>query len=186
MNAAQTTENLKSYDVVILGAGYAGLMAALRLGRRKWGLRVALVNRRDQFLERVRLQESIVAAVTPRIASISAFLAGTTVEFIRGSVASLDADQRRIRITTDKEEREIAFDQALYALGSNIDVDDVPGAAEHAYRLEPGDGPRSAAALRSRLRQNAGRPMRASSRSAAAPRRSRRRAKSRPPGRARR
>jgi NADH dehydrogenase FAD-containing subunit len=123
-------------------------------------LRIALVNSRDQFLERVRLQESIVAAVPPRIPSISALVAGTTIDFIRGRVTSLDADHRRIRIATGTQEREIVFDQAIYALGSNIDVDDVPGAAEHAYRLEPGDGPRSAAALRSRLQQNANRPLR--------------------------
>jgi NADH dehydrogenase len=155
VGATQTTENFSSYDIVILGAGYAGLMAALRLSRQKSRLRIALVSIRDQFLERVRLQESIVAAVTPRIPSISAFVAGTNIEFICGSVTSLDADQRRIRIATDTQEREIAFDQAIYALGSNIDVDGVPGAAEHAYRLEAGDGPRSAAALRSRLRENA-------------------------------
>jgi NADH dehydrogenase len=160
MSALQTTGNSKPYDVVILGAGYAGLIAALRLGRPKWGLRIALINTRDQFLERVRLQESIVAAVTPRVPSISAFLARTNVEFIRGNVAALDADRRLIRIATDRQEREIAFDQALYALGSSIDVDAVPGVAEHAYRLEPGEGPRSAAALRSRLQQNAGRAMR--------------------------
>src|SRR5579871_2704344 len=61
MSATLTTGNISSYDVVILGAGYAGLIATLRLGRQKWGLRVALVNPRAQFLERVRLQESIVA-----------------------------------------------------------------------------------------------------------------------------
>jgi NADH dehydrogenase len=141
MSATLTTENISSYDVVILGAGYAGLIAALRLGQQKWGLRVALVNPRAQFLERVRLQESIVAPVTPRIPSISAFFAGTTIEFICGSVTSLNAEQRRIRITTDAQEREITFDQAIYALGSHVDVDNVPGAAEHAYRLDPGDGP---------------------------------------------
>lgn len=156
----QTTGKFSSYDVVILGTGYAGLIAALRLGRQKWGLRVALVNPRAQFLERVRLQESILAPVAPRIASISAFFAGTNVEFICGSVTSLDADQRRIRITTDTNEREIIFEEAIVALGSHVDVDNVPGVAEHAYRLDPGDGPRSAAALRSRLHQNVDRPMR--------------------------
>ena len=160
MNAIKTTGNDGAYDVVILGAGYAGLMAALRLCQKKQQLRIALVNRSDQFLERVRLQESIVAPVAPRIPSIAAFVAGTNIEFIRGSVTSLDAEQRLIRIDADTQELVIAFDQAIYALGSHIDVDDIAGASEHAYRLEPGDGPRSAAALRSRLRDNAGKPLR--------------------------
>jgi NADH dehydrogenase len=141
MIATQTKGDIDTYDVVILGAGYAGLIAALRLGRQKCGLRVALINPRALFLERVRLQESIVAPVTPRIPSISAFFAGTTIEFIYGSVPSLNAEQRRIRIATDTQEREIAFDQSIYALGSHVDVDNVPGAAEHAYRLDPGYGP---------------------------------------------
>jgi NADH dehydrogenase FAD-containing subunit len=156
----QTTETFSSYDVVILGAGYAGLIAALRLGRKKWGLRVALVNPCDEFLERVRGQESIVAPVAPRIPSLSAFFTGTTLGFIRGSVISLDAEQRRIRITTDGQKLEIAFDQVIYALGSLVDADNVPGVAEHAYRLDSGDGPRSAAALRLRLHQRVDRPVR--------------------------
>jgi len=150
----------RTYDVIVLGAGYAGLMAALRLARRKFRLRIALVNIRDSFLERVRLQETIVMAVPPRIPSVSAFVAGTGIEFICGTVTSLDAAQRCVRVANDIREWEIAFDQAIYALGSNIDVDDVRGAAAHAYRLDPGNGPRSAAALRGRLRENAGQPLR--------------------------
>ncbi|MFI4974193.1 MAG: NAD(P)/FAD-dependent oxidoreductase [Caulobacterales bacterium] len=87
-------------------------------------------------------------------------VAGTSIDFIRGVVTSLDAERRRVRFTTGPTECEIAFDQAVYALGSTIEVDDVPGAAEHAYRLEAGEGPRSAAALRSRLRGSADGPVR--------------------------
>jgi len=160
MSVTETTAKFPVYDVVILGAGYAGLMAALRLRKKRGQLRVALVNASDQFLERVRLQESIVAPVEPRIRSISAFLAGTNIEFLCGEVISMDADQRRVRIVSRGLELEIMFDEAIYALGSHVDVDSVPGAAEHAYRLEAAEGPRSPAALRTRLRENAGRPIR--------------------------
>lgn len=157
MNPTATCDDTSTYDVVILGAGYAGLMTALRLNRKKQALRIALINASDQFLERVRLQESIVAKVKPRIPSISALLAGTNIEFICGHIVSLDANRRRLRIASDGVDREIGFEKAVYALGTRIDVESVPGAAEHAYRLE---GPRSPAALRAKLQENANRPIR--------------------------
>ena len=160
MGAMQTVEALPPYDVVVLGAGYAGLMAALRLGRRKFGLRIALVSASDHFLERVRLQETIVNAVAPRIPSIAALVEGTPITFIAGRVVSLDAAQRRVRLATQAGEQELAFEQAIYALGSTIEVEAVPGVATHAYRLEAGEGPRSAAALRARLYANGARRLR--------------------------
>ena len=160
MNASTWAGTYRPYDIVVLGAGYAGLMAALRLSRQKFGLRIALVNARHDFLERVRLQETIVAPITPRIPSLADLFEGTCIEVIRGDVTSLDADQRRVRVQIDAKERELAFDQAIYALGSHVDVDKVPGVAEHAYRLDPGDGPRSAAALRSRMLHDRDRPLR--------------------------
>ena len=139
------------YDVIVMGAGYAGLMAALRLGAKKHDLRVALINPRDDFVERIRLQESIVAEVAPRIASMSKFLLGTNVEFMRAHVLSFDAAKKRMSILSDAGERDIFFSQAICTLGSRVDTSSTPGVADFAYWLDPGDGPRAVAALRARL-----------------------------------
>jgi NADH dehydrogenase FAD-containing subunit len=144
------------YDIAILGAGYAGLMAALRLGaRQNRSLKIALINEQDPFVERVRLQESIAAPVAPRIPAISALLGGTDIDFVVGQISGLDAAARTARVTLPSGHRQIAFDRALYALGSRTDIDTVPGVAAHAYRLDPGDGPRAAAALRAALEDTA-------------------------------
>src|SRR6202043_3967613 len=114
----------------------------------------------DQFIERVRLQERISGPVAPRIPSIAALLAGTVIEFVRGDIVALAAARRRIRIASGNAERELAFDRAIYALGSQIELGGIPGAQEHAYRLEAGDGLRAVAAFRARLEQNSDRPIR--------------------------
>ncbi|HXR88413.1 MAG TPA: FAD-dependent oxidoreductase [Stellaceae bacterium] len=149
-----------AYDVVILGAGYAGLMAALRLRRRTSRLRVGLINRQDAFLERVRVQEAIVRPVASRIPSLGRFLAGTGIDFICGSVTALDPQRRCIRIATTAGERDIVFQQAIYALGSTIDVEAIPGIAEHAYRLDDGEDANAVASLRARLGDAAGQALR--------------------------
>jgi NADH dehydrogenase len=160
LSTAATATTSLPYDVVILGAGYAGLMAALRLRRRRPQPRIALMNGSDQFIERVRTQEQISAPVASRIPSLAALLAGTGIDFVHGTVVGLDPARRRVRIASGTAERELAFDRAIYALGSQVDVSRIPGAEQHAYRLDTGDGPRAVAALRARLAQKGERPPR--------------------------
>lgn len=141
-----------AYDVVILGAGYAGMMAAMRLHDRKRGpKRIALISESDAFVERVRLQEGILATVGLRIPSIERMVAGTNIEFVQGRVEALDADARQVRVVGADGARSLDFERAIFALGSHIDVSRATGVAEHAYRLDPGDGTRSVAALRKAL-----------------------------------
>jgi NADH:ubiquinone reductase (H+-translocating) len=162
----ETVADHPPYNVVVLGAGYAGLMTALRLRRRQRGprrhdpWRIALVNGSDQFIERVRLQEHISAPVAPRVPSIARLMAGSGIDFVQGNIVGLDPAGRYVRVERGGTTRQLAFERAVYAVGSQIALEGVPGAREHAYRLDSGDGPRAVAALRARLEQNGDRPLR--------------------------
>jgi len=148
------------YEVIVLGAGYAGLMAALGLAGRNRLTRIALVSGNEQFVERIRLQEGVSGTVAARMPPLADFLAKTKVEFIRGHVEALDAVKRCVRIDVDSAAREFTFDRCIYALGSRIDEVSVRGVAEHAYRLDPGSGSRFVDALRSKLEASAGQSIR--------------------------
>ena len=67
-------------QIVILGAGYAGLLAAARLARqtRKLGTHITLINKTSEFVHRIRLHEQAVRQPkqTRRLAD---FLKGTGV-----------------------------------------------------------------------------------------------------------
>lgn len=141
-----------NYDVLILGAGYAGLMAALRLADRPETGTIALVNESEYFVERVRLQESLNGPVAPRLPPFAKWLSRTNIDFIRGKVVGIDAAARTVEIEAGDDRRTLEFRRCIYALGSRTDVE-TKGAASHAYRLDPGDGPRSASRLRQRLLQ---------------------------------
>ncbi|HMA33353.1 MAG TPA: FAD-dependent oxidoreductase [Chloroflexia bacterium] len=138
-------------EIVVAGAGYAGLLATLRLaGRlRTQPVNLTLVNAADVLVERVRLHE--FAANQPiKRRPLAGFLAGTGVNFVLGTIVSLDTARRSLAVQTAAGARQLPYDQLLLALGSTIDRDSVPGVRDYAYTLTP-SGPLSAAALRERL-----------------------------------
>ncbi len=135
-------------QVVVLGAGYAGLLATVRLAGKTLGQNVAitLVNASDIFVERPRLHQ--FAANQPVAQRpISNVLRGTGVNFIQGLATAIDTVRHEVTVQSGAEIRRITFDKMIYALGSTIDRDGVAGVRENAYTLSP-TGPRSAAELR--------------------------------------
>ncbi|MGW0411911.1 NAD(P)/FAD-dependent oxidoreductase [Streptomyces collinus] len=134
MSAEQETGTAIAHRVVILGAGYAGMAAAVQLAtrvRRSEGVRVTVVNAQERFIERMRLH---MTATGQRLAELSVpeMLEGTGARFVRGWVTAVDADARSVRIDDD---RVLHYDTLVYGLGGVADTSAVPGAADHAFTL---------------------------------------------------
>ena len=123
------------YDVVVLGAGYAGLMAAPGSANKAEAARCS-VNAEEPFVERVRLQESIAAPVKPRIPSLTAWLARTPVDYICGIRYRLILSARPCVSGSIRAKSVLT---KPFMLGSRVDVATVSGGADHAYRLDPGE-----------------------------------------------
>ncbi|WP_306420008.1 NAD(P)/FAD-dependent oxidoreductase [Streptomyces sp. PKU-MA01144] len=130
--------------VLVLGAGYAGLMAALRLAPHA---RVSLVDPSDRFTERVRLHE-LAAGVRPDVSHpLSHFLRPAGIEHIAARATGIDPATRTV--TTD-DGRRLPYDRLVYALGSRTaPVGERAHTAETAAGLSKRlqDGPGSVAVV---------------------------------------
>src|SRR5438552_11932061 len=105
--------------VVVIGAGYAGLLAAIRLAGKTHDVprTVTLVNASDLFVERLRLHE--FAANQPiKRRPISDVLRGTDIDFVKGTATAIDPVGHRLVVQTASGERSLGYDRLLYALGS--------------------------------------------------------------------
>ncbi|WP_132423376.1 NAD(P)/FAD-dependent oxidoreductase [Pseudonocardia endophytica] len=124
------------HRVVVLGAGYAGLLAAKRLAARVFTdeVEVTLVNASAAFVERPRLHQVATGQPIPAV-ELGALLAGTGVRLVVGTVTDLDLGARTVLARADGTTRRLGYDTLIYALGSQIDPDQVPGVLEHAHVL---------------------------------------------------
>lgn len=134
--------------IMILGAGYAGLLSALRLQPQiKQGkARVTLVDASDTFTERIRLHQ-LASGQTLKQHKIHDFLQGTGVDFLQGYIQSISPTENCIII----DDQPVHYDSLVVALGSRVNREAIVGIREHAYTLDKS----SSEKLRDRL-QNGG------------------------------
>ncbi|MFF2537772.1 NAD(P)/FAD-dependent oxidoreductase [Streptomyces cyaneofuscatus] len=142
---------LTQHRIIVIGAGYAGAIAAGRLARRlrREDVAITLVNPEPDFVERVRLHQLAVGQeLRPR--PFAEMFAGTGVRLRLARVTAVDADRKSVTITaTDATAgEELTYDTLVYALGSAWNTHDVPGTTEHAHDIAGRPG---ALRLRERL-----------------------------------
>ncbi|TLP54782.1 NAD(P)/FAD-dependent oxidoreductase [Microbispora triticiradicis] len=137
------------HRIVVLGAGYAGAIAAGRLAKRlrREDVAITLVNAEPDFVERVRMHQLATGQrLKPR--PFAEMFAGTGVEVRIAKVTGVDANRRTVAVTGADGDGELAYDTLVYALGSGWNPQGVPGTAEHAYEIAGRPG---ALRLRERL-----------------------------------
>ena len=118
--------------MVVVGAGYAGLMAAARLARQP-GLEVTLVEPSPVFVERIRLHQWAAGEQAP-VRPLRELLA-RRVRWVQDRAAEIDLAGRAVRLAGSAT---LGYEQLVLAVGSRIDRARVPGAAEHGLALETG------------------------------------------------
>jgi NADH dehydrogenase FAD-containing subunit len=143
--------NRSKVQVLVIGAGYAGLLGTVRLAMKTLhqNVQLTLINPSEMFVERPRLHQ-FAANQAIKQRPIRDVLRGTGVRFIQAEVTKMHIQQREVMIRGDTDDERLAYDYLLYTAGSTVEQDSVPGVRQYAHTLSAG-GPRSAEALKSIL-----------------------------------
>lgn len=123
-------------QVVILGAGYAGQMAAARLAQKRLPVRITVVDPSPVFVERIRLHQVAAGQPQPNLPMRSLLPRG--VDWIQARAERIDTEQRLVHLDVGHgagAPPALRYDVLVYALGSGDDLDAVPGARLHARAL---------------------------------------------------
>lgn len=117
---------------VVLGGGYAGILATRRSAGRAPQAQVTLVNTNPHFVERIRLHQ-VAAGQRVGLRPIAGLLRSTGATFRAATVLDLDPNRRLVEVQSVTGTEAIGYDYLVYALGSRTDRETVP-----ARRITPG------------------------------------------------
>ncbi|MEM7134360.1 MAG: FAD-dependent oxidoreductase [Chloroflexota bacterium] len=148
-------------NILILGGGFAGVMAALRVAHKTKRLDTAiiLINGLEHFVERPRLHEA-ATGTSLKARPIPQMLRGANVSFQQATVTAIDPAAQCVHIQATDGGQILPYDYVINALGSRVNRLSVPGIDDHAYTLDSA-GDLTTAALRAKLNGYHGQPMRA-------------------------
>ncbi len=126
---------LRKPKVVILGAGYGGLMTAVRL-QKALGVNeadITLINKNDYHYETTWLHEASAGTLHhDRVRySISDVLDSSKVHLIKGTVSTINREEKRVIL----EEGEVEYDYLVVALGGESETFGIKGLKEYAFSI---------------------------------------------------
>lgn len=127
---------MEKIQVVILGAGYGGLYAALKLEhllkkRKDW--EILLVDQNDYHQLKTELHEAAAERKTFEAITIPFrnLLKHKRINFMQARATHIDFAKKTVMTTQGK----VKYDRLVIALGSETEFFGVPGLEEHAFTL---------------------------------------------------
>lgn len=128
-----------SKEIVIIGAGFAGMWAALsaaRLAKLKQAedVGVTVIAPVAELRVRPRFYESKVQTLVSPLMPVFETMG---VKFVVGQVSNIESDTQQV-VYVDENQRSVTkyYDRLVLAAGSNLRRDMVKGIAEHAFDLD--------------------------------------------------
>lgn len=125
----------KETRIVIIGGGFGGVQAALRLARKRLpGVRIVLLSDRDRF-EYHGVLYRVAAGRTPMEVCIPMrdIFEGTDVDMVTDRVAEIDTAGRHV---LGESGSRYAYDFLVLALGSETTYFDIPGLREFSFGVK--------------------------------------------------
>ncbi|MGL9621533.1 NAD(P)/FAD-dependent oxidoreductase [Bradyrhizobium sp. U531] len=125
--------------IVVLGAGFAGLWAAIGAARKRdeiganGEIEIHVLDRNPYHNIRVRNYEADLGEVALPLGRL---LDPIGVSHGLGEVEAIDPLHRRISLVTSGGEETLAYDRLVLALGSEVMRPDIPGLAAHAFDVD--------------------------------------------------
>jgi NADH:ubiquinone reductase (H+-translocating) len=123
-------------EVVIIGAGFAGLSAARALGQGTdaSSVRVTIVDRHVYSTFQPLLYQVATGGLNPGDVAypIRSFARHHGVHFRHGRVQGIDTEARKVELTDGSA---LQFDYLVVSAGADVNYFGVPGAAEHSVAL---------------------------------------------------
>jgi len=126
-------------NILILGGGFAGVVAAERLARALDPAehQLTLVSRSRRFTFYPALVRLAFGECEPDDISydLRRGVQERGVRFVEGTVARVDPARRRVNVTGNDFAGELGYDYLVYALGRRLATEQVKGFFEHAHHL---------------------------------------------------
>lgn len=133
-NSTLIDKNNNTKNIVVIGSGYGGLTAALRLARlfkRHPFYKIHLIDKNPFHTIKTQLHEAAVRKAEVSI-PLYKILKNKNIQFHLGEVNNIDAENKTIQIG----DKYIRFLFLVIAIGSKVNYYNIPGMAEYSFALQ--------------------------------------------------